>query len=82
MFVTSLISTFGTAEERGAEGVSGWGGAGQAESMVDAMRLAQAKEEIILEIEGRPPARALVVGLRNADIVLAGNGPYPIVDES
>lgn len=62
---------------KGAEGVSGWGGAGQVEDMGHAMQLAQASGEIALAIEGRRSARALVVSMTNSEIVLTGNGPYP-----
>jgi HEAT repeat protein len=62
---------------KGAEGVSGWGGAGQVESMGHAMQLAHASGEITLAIEGRRSARALVVSITNSEIVLTGNGPYP-----
>jgi len=62
---------------KGAEGVSGWGGAGQVESMGHAMQLAHASGEITLAIEGRRSARALVVSMTNSEIVLTGNGPYP-----
>jgi len=62
---------------KGAEGVSGWGGAGQVESMGDALQLAHGREEVTLTIEGRPPGKALVVSVRNSEVVLTGNGPYP-----
>jgi hypothetical protein len=62
---------------KGAEGTSGWGGAGEVEHMGHAMRLAQAHDEITLEIEGRGPARVLVVSVTNSEVVLTGNGPYP-----
>lgn len=62
---------------RGAEGVSGWGGAGQVETMGHALRLAHARDDVTLTIEGRRPARALVVSVTNSEIVLTGNGPYP-----
>jgi hypothetical protein len=62
---------------KGAEGVSGWGGAGQVESMGHALRLAHARDDVTLTIEGRRPARALVVSVTNSEIVLTGNGPYP-----
>jgi HEAT repeat protein len=65
---------------KGAEGISGWGGAGQVESMGHAMQLAHAGGEITLAIEGRRSARALVVSMTNSEIVLTGNGPYPAHD--
>ena len=65
---------------KGAEGISGWGGAGQVESIGHAMQLAHAGGEITLAIEGRRSARALVVSMTNSEIVLTGNGPYPAND--
>jgi hypothetical protein len=62
---------------KGAEGISGWGGAGQVGSMDAAMKLALALGEITLTIKGRLPARALVVSVTNSEVVLTGNGRYP-----
>jgi hypothetical protein len=68
---------------KGAEGISGWGGAGQVESMGHAPHLAPPRDDVTLTIEGRQPARALVVsvthnlGGESSEIVLTGNGPYP-----
>ena len=62
---------------KGAEGISGWGGAGHMESMGHALRLAQTRDDVTLTIEGRQPARALVVSMTGSEIVLTGNGPYP-----
>jgi hypothetical protein len=67
---------------KGAEGISGWGGAGNVKSR-DVQRLAQTRDDVTLTIEGRQPARALVVsitynlGAGMSEIVLTGNGPYP-----
>lgn len=68
---------------KGAEGISGWGGAGRVESAGHTLHLAQTRDDVILTIEGRQPARALVVsvthnlGAERSEIVLTGNGPYP-----
>jgi hypothetical protein len=68
---------------KGAEGISGWGGAGHMEITAHALHLAQTRAEITLTIDGRRPARALVVsitynlGAERSEIVLTGNGPYP-----
>jgi hypothetical protein len=68
---------------RGAEGTSGWGGAGRVESGGHTLHLAQTRDEVTLTIEGRQPARALVasithkLGADGAEVVLTGNGPYP-----
>lgn len=68
---------------KGAEGISGWGGAGRVESAGHTRHLAQARDDVTLTIEGRRPARALVVGVthnlgaESSDVVLTGNGPYP-----
>jgi len=68
---------------KGAEGTSGWGGAGHVEIMGHALHLAQTRDEATLTIDGRQPARALVVstthnlGTERSEIVLTGNGPYP-----
>lgn len=55
------------------------GGAGQVDSMSHALDLAQARDDVTLTIAGRQPALALVVSVRNSEIVLTGNGPYPAV---
>lgn len=47
------------------------------ESMGHALHLAYARDDVVLTIEGRRPARALVVSVTNSEIVLTGNGPYP-----
>jgi HEAT repeat protein len=68
---------------KGAEGTSGWGGAGDVEVTGHTLRLGETRDEVTLTIAGRQPVRALVVsvthnlGARKSDIVLTGNGPYP-----
>jgi hypothetical protein len=62
---------------RGAEGFSGWGGAAPILSGADMWRFAQAHEEVVVQVENRRPARALIVGVNNNGIVLTGTGPYP-----
>lgn len=68
---------------KGAEGISGWGGAGRVKSMGHALHLAPPPDDVTLTIEGRQPARALVVsvthnlGAERSEVVLTGNGPYP-----
>jgi hypothetical protein len=68
---------------KGAEGISGWGGAGHVEVTGHALHLGEARDEVTLTIGGRQPARALVksithnFGAETSDIVLTGNGPYP-----
>lgn len=68
---------------KGAEGVSGWGGAGHVEVTGHALHLGETRDDVELTIAGRQPVRALVVsithnlGTRKSDIVLTGNGPYP-----
>jgi hypothetical protein len=68
---------------KGAEGISGWGGAGRVQSMGHALHLAPPSDDVTLTIEGRQPARALVVsvthnlGAERSEVVLTGNGPYP-----
>jgi hypothetical protein len=68
---------------RGAEGISGWGGAGRVDSPGYTLHLAQTRDDVTLTIEGRQLARALVaslthkLGAEGAEIVLTGNGPYP-----
>lgn len=68
---------------RGAEGISGWGAAGQVESAGHTLHLAQTRDDVTLTVEGRQPARALIASLKHklgaggAEIVLTGNGPYP-----
>lgn len=68
---------------KGAEGISGWGGAGRVDSAGHTLHLAQTRDDVTLTVEGRQPARALVVsvthnlGAERSEVVLTGNGPYP-----
>lgn len=68
---------------KGAEGMSGWGGAGKMGSAGPTLHLAPTPDHVTLTIQGRQPVRALVasitynLGADGAEIVLTGNGPYP-----
>jgi hypothetical protein len=67
---------------KGAEGISGWGGAGRM-TTDQALLRSPSSDDVTLTVEGGQPARALIVnvthslGAGSAEVVLTGNGPYP-----